>query len=137
MAECVRLIERVAACSRIFCCLCAIIPRKHVWKSDQYLSKMTLAIHFSWIRAVLLISCFLWPFHFRWTVVEGRTLARAVAILVIVSWRVMPAYVADRDANELDASPVSEEGIAERMIIYCPLSELLVASDVFAYAALS
>jgi len=49
----------------------------------------------------------------------------------------MPAYVADGDANELDASPVSTEGVKERMIVYFSLSELLVASEVFAYAALS
>jgi hypothetical protein len=80
------------ACFLIFCCLCDIIPRRRVCAKEQSLSRRVFAILFLWMRAVLFMSCVCLPFVVRLAAIEGRALARAVAMSVAVFWRVVPAW---------------------------------------------
>ena len=90
VAGCVPLASSMDDCSRIFCCLCAIMPKRRICVKEQNLSRRLFAILLSWMRAALLVSCF-FSLFFRLAATEGRTLARAVANSVAVSWRVVPA----------------------------------------------
>ena len=61
VADCVPLVAHVIACSLIFCCLCAITPRRRVCAKEQSFSRRVFAILFSWMRAVLFMSYVYWP----------------------------------------------------------------------------
>ena len=68
------------------------MPRRRVWAKEQNLSKRVLATCLSWVRAVLLVSLVLRFFYFPLMSMEGRALARAVAMASAVSWRLVPAW---------------------------------------------
>ena len=80
------------ACSLIFCCLCAMIPRSLDWVREQNLSSKAFAVRVSCRRVVLLISGVLCPSSFLMVAMEGRTCDSAVAMSVAVSLRVVPAW---------------------------------------------
>ncbi len=69
------------------------------------------------------------PFS-RLAAMEGRTLAKAVAISVTVSERVIPAWPSDGDEGELDASPMSSEGAKKRVVLVEFLRDLFMATEV-------
>jgi hypothetical protein len=74
-------------CSLFFCCRCAIMPRSLVWAREQSSSSRVFAVRVSCRRAVLLISSVLWNFRFLVAAMEGRTLASAVAMRVVLAGR--------------------------------------------------
>ena len=80
------------ASSLIFCCPCAIMPRRRVCAKEQSLSRRVFAILLSWMRAFLFVSCVFWPLVARLGAVEGRALTRADEMSVAVSRRVVPAW---------------------------------------------
>jgi hypothetical protein len=57
MVDCVSLIVLAAACSLIFCCMCANMPRRRVWAREQNLSRRIFAICLPWMRVVVFVSC--------------------------------------------------------------------------------
>jgi len=85
------LIMLVDACSFILFFPCAIMPSRRVWAREQNLSRRVFATCLSWMRAVILVSFVLRIFVFPLASMEGRALARAVAMSASVSWRVVPA----------------------------------------------
>jgi len=68
------------------------MPRRRGWAREQILSRRVLTTCFSWVRAILLASCILRHFDFPLLSMEGRDLARAVAMSAAMSWRVVPAW---------------------------------------------
>ena len=110
VASCVPQVIYVDASSLIFCCLRAIMSKRRVCAKDQNLSRRVFAILLSWMRAILLMSCVFWPFVFRLMAVEGWTLASVVAMLVVVSWRVVPACPTVIQTSELESAPISSCG---------------------------
>ncbi len=101
---------------------------RRFWAREQNLSRRVFAILLSWVRAVLFVSCVLWPLGSRWAVTEGQTLARVVAMSVAVSW--IGAGVADGDPDELDASHVSSEGAEEGVVLRGLLGDLIFAAEI-------
>ena len=81
----------VDACSLIFFCLCAMMPRSLVCAKEESLLRRVIAILLSWRRAVELVSGVLCPFLLRSGAMEGRSLARADAKSFALSMRVVPA----------------------------------------------
>jgi len=81
----------VDACSLIFFCRCAIMPRIPVCAREQSLLRRVFAILMSRRGAIELVSGVLCPFRLRSEAMEGRTLARADAKSFARSMRVVPA----------------------------------------------
>ena len=124
------------ACSLIFCCLSTILPRRRVCVKVQSLYTRGFAILLLRMRAVLFLSCVYLPFVVRFAAVEGRALARAVAMSVAVSWRIDSTGVADGDANEVDSPPISSEGAKEGVVFLGLLGELVLEAEIPAEADL-
>ena len=92
------------------------------------------ATRLSWTMAVLLASCVLWLFSFWLAAMEGQTLARAVAMSVAVSWRVVPAcpIATHTSLPNIVVRAQSKEG----MVFLGHLGEILLASEVLVKADL-
>ncbi len=82
------------------------MPRRRVWAREQISSRRVFATCLSWMADVLLGSCVFGVLDFPLPSQEGRILARAVAMLDAVSFRVLPAWPMGI-ADEVHASPIS------------------------------
>jgi len=69
-----------------------LIPSRSVWAKNRILSRKVFASRLSWRRAVLLVSGTFWHFRLYWVAMEGRTFARAVAMWVAVSFRLVAIW---------------------------------------------
>ncbi len=69
-----------------------MMTMSRVCAKSQNLSSRFLALLLSWVRAVLLVSCDMWPFCVCLAAIEERALARAVAMAFAASERVVPAW---------------------------------------------
>jgi len=115
----VPLVVHVVACSLIVSCVCAIMSKRLYLVKEQSLSRRVLVILLLCIRAVLFMSCVFWPIVFHLSAVEGRTLARVVAMSVAVSWRMVqeilgPEVPARDDLEEDEEAILAVEGVKVR-----------------------
>ncbi len=76
-----------------------MMPRRRDGAKLQNLLIRFFAILLSWMREILLVSCDLWSFCLRLAAMEGRTLARMVAMSVDVSEKMVQAWLMGTDTS--------------------------------------